>query len=91
LVSNALDAAEAAGLPPRVSVRVDQTAGGDRFSVADAGPGIPWAVVESSLDYTTRTTDKAYYVSPTRGRQGNALKTLWAPRSSPEAAARPGL
>jgi hypothetical protein len=30
------------------------------------------------LDFSTRTSDKAAYVSPTRGAQGNALKTVLA-------------
>jgi DNA topoisomerase VI subunit B len=75
LVGNALDAAETVpGLTPEVTVTVD----GDTLAVADNGPGIPPEVVRDSLDYRIRVTDKAFYVSPTRGRQGNALKTVWA-------------
>src|SRR5262249_45593510 len=46
--------------------------------VLDNGPGIPASVVERSLDYSVRVSNKAYYVSPTRGQLGNALKCAWA-------------
>ena len=36
------------------------------------------ATLERSLDYMVRVSDKANYVSPTRGQLGNALKCLWA-------------
>ena len=74
VIDNGLDAAEDAGRPPEVEVRI----GSDGFTVADNGPGIRPEVVAGSLDFTTRTTDKALYVAPTRGRQGNAMKTIWA-------------
>jgi hypothetical protein len=32
--------------------------------------------VEKVLDYNVRVSDKAVYRSPTRGAQGNALKTV---------------
>jgi DNA topoisomerase VI subunit B len=50
----------------------------DAFSVQDNGPGLPAEVLARSLDYTVRVSDKAYYVSPTRGQLGNALKCVWA-------------
>jgi hypothetical protein len=34
--------------------------------------------VSRILDYSTRTSDKQAYISPTRGAQGNALKTIMA-------------
>lgn len=74
MVDNGLDAAEAAGRAPIIDV----TTGPGTLRVADNGIGIAAAIVRSSLDYSTRTSDKAAYVSPTRGQLGNALKALWA-------------
>ena len=44
----------------------------------DNGPGIAPETVASILDFTTRTSSREAYVSPTRGAQGNALKTILA-------------
>lgn len=74
LIDNALDACEMAGTPPDIEVQVDA----DSFSVQDNGPGLPEATMLRSMDYLVRVSDKAYYVSPTRGQMGNALKGLWA-------------
>jgi hypothetical protein len=74
LLDNALDICEQAGVEPEI--RVEFT--GDSLAITDNGPGIPPAVVERILDLATRTSDKAAYVSPTRGSQGNALKTVLA-------------
>lgn len=74
LLDNALDACEVAGIAPAVRVAI----GDDWFSVQDNGPGIPVDTITGSLDYSKRVSDKALYVSPTRGQLGNALKTLWA-------------
>ena len=73
LIDNALDAADNAGIAPVLSVELS----GDFFTVADNGPGLPLAMLEGSLDYSARVSDKLGYVSPSRGQQGNALKTLW--------------
>jgi DNA topoisomerase VI subunit B len=74
LIDNALDAAESAGIGPAVRVTVEP----DSLTVQDNGPGLPAGVLERSLDYTVRVSDKAHYVSPTRGQLGNALKCVWA-------------
>jgi DNA topoisomerase VI subunit B len=74
LIDNALDACEAAQVAPEITV----TLAPDALTVADNGPGLPHVVLERSLDYLVRISDKAYYVSPTRGQLGNALKGLWA-------------
>jgi DNA topoisomerase VI subunit B len=74
LIDNALDACENAGVTPRIRVVVEP----DLVTVEDNGPGIRPEVVERSLDYAVRVSDKAYYVSPTRGQLGNALKCVWA-------------
>jgi DNA topoisomerase VI subunit B len=73
LIDNALDAAEAHG-PPCIEV----TVGEDGFTVADNGPGLPAKIIEESLDYNVRVSDKSLYVTPTRGQLGNALKCVWA-------------
>jgi DNA topoisomerase VI subunit B len=46
------------------------------LAVEDNGPGLaPWAV-QRILNFDTRTSDKTVYRAPTRGAQGNALKTI---------------
>jgi DNA topoisomerase VI subunit B len=74
LLDNALDACEDARLAPEVSVTVDNRG----ITVEDNGPGIPAATVAGTLDFAVRVSDKEAYVSPTRGAQGNALKTILA-------------
>src|SRR5215211_2753623 len=78
LIDNSLDACEAAGAPPQITVAVidDGSPSAIRLSVSDNGPGIPSDVVRRMLDYNVRVSDKAAYRSPTRGAQGNALKTV---------------
>jgi hypothetical protein len=74
LLDNALDACEESGVAPAIDVKVD----GGGITVADNGPGIPATTVASILDYSTRTSSREAYVSPTRGAQGNALSTVFA-------------
>jgi DNA topoisomerase VI subunit B len=74
LLDNALDACEDAGTLPEIVV----TIASDRIAVADNGPGLPAVVVERILDYGVRVSSKDAYVSPSRGAQGNALKTVLA-------------
>ena len=74
LVDNSLDACEQAGVAPAVNVDFR----GQSVTVSDNGPGIAADVIRKVLDFSTRTSDKQAYVSPTRGAQGNALKTLLA-------------
>lgn len=74
LIDNALDACESAGIAPQIVITIEE----DAVSVADNGPGLPLTVLERSLDYLVRVSDKSYYVSPTRGQLGNALKCVWA-------------
>src|SRR5262249_34920279 len=74
LLDNALDACEDASVAPEVGVKVD--AGG--ITVADNGPGLPPETVAGVLDFSVRASSREAYLSPTRGAQGNALKTLIA-------------
>jgi DNA topoisomerase VI subunit B len=76
LVDNSLDACETAGVVPVVGVKVEREDDLVRLSISDNGPGIPAEVVRKVLDYNIRVSDKAAYRSPTRGAQGNALKTV---------------
>lgn len=76
LIDNALDACEAAGVAPKVRVAVERRGDDLRITVADNGPGLPADVLARILDFGTLTSDKAAYRSPTRGAQGNALKTV---------------
>ena len=50
----------------------------ERSIVTDNGPGIPEKTVEALLDFSVRVSSREAYVSPTRGAQGNALKTVIA-------------
>ena len=70
MIDNGLDACEEAGIAPIITIDVH----GENCVISDNGPGIPASVI----DYSIRTSSREAYVSPTRGAQGNALKTLLA-------------
>jgi DNA topoisomerase VI subunit B len=74
LFDNALDACEEAEAAPDITVNVEQ----DKIIVQDNANGIDATTIESILDYTIRVSSREAYVSPTRGAQGNALKTILA-------------
>jgi DNA topoisomerase VI subunit B len=74
LTDNAIDACEEAGIAPEITVTVDEAG----ITVADNGPGIPPETVKHALDFAVRVSSREAYVSPTRGAQGNALKTVIA-------------
>jgi DNA topoisomerase VI subunit B len=76
LVDNAADACEEAEIAPEIEVRINTTTG--EISVADNGPGIRPEIVAAILDYSVRVSSREAYVSPSRGQQGNAMKTLIA-------------
>jgi DNA topoisomerase VI subunit B len=75
---NALDACEEAGIAPVILVEVSTRAGEAMISVTDNGPGLAPETVDDILDFSTRTSSREAYCSPTRGAQGNALKTIVA-------------
>src|SRR5215831_1378261 len=74
LFDNALDAAEEAEVAPEITIIVDS----GTIIIADNAGGIDTETIESILDYTIRVSSREAYVSPTRGAQGNALKTILA-------------
>jgi DNA topoisomerase VI subunit B len=74
LVDNAIDAAEEAGIAPVIQVEVADNS----ITITDNGPGIPAETVAGVLDFSVRVSSREAYVSPTRGAQGNALKTIVA-------------
>src|SRR4051812_46371413 len=74
LLDNANDACEEAGIAPVIAVEVDD----DGILVSDNGPGLPAETIEGVLDFSIRVSSREAYVSPTRGAQGNALKTILA-------------
>ena len=74
LVDNSLDAAEEAEVAPVISIAVTE----DRIVIEDNAGGIDAETIASVLDYTIRVSSREAYVSPTRGAQGNALKTILA-------------
>ena len=87
LIDNALDACETGVVAPHVVVEVEAqqahyTDGTSRddglieITITDNGTGMPPDTVRKVLNFDTRTSDKAAYRSPTRGAQGNALKTV---------------
>ena len=65
---NGLGGCEMAGVAPEIEITVERNS----FSVRDNGPGLPESTMLRSMDYLVRVSDKAYYVSPTRGQIGNA-------------------
>jgi DNA topoisomerase VI subunit B len=73
-MDNALDACEEAGISPEVTVTVDEHG----ITIGDNGQGIPAETVNGILDYAVRVSSREAYVSPTRGAQGNAMKTILA-------------
>jgi DNA topoisomerase VI subunit B len=74
LTDNALDAAEEHEIAPVVFITVSTKRG--TIIIDDNGPGFPAATIASVLDYSIRVSSNEAYVSPTRGQQGNALKTI---------------
>jgi hypothetical protein len=73
LTDNALDAAEARGRDPVIAVML-----ADSLQVTDNGGGLSAPDFKRILEYSTVTSDKANYVSPSRGQMGNAMKCLLA-------------
>jgi DNA topoisomerase VI subunit B len=73
---NAIDACEEAGIAPEILITVSTKPG--EITIEDNGPGLSAQTVQAVLDYTVRASTREAYVSPSRGAQGNALKTIVA-------------
>jgi DNA topoisomerase VI subunit B len=78
LADNAIDACEEAGVAPVVKITIVAGKRGKptRVIIEDNGPGIPAETITGIIDYNIRISSREAYISPTRGRQGNALKTI---------------
>jgi len=76
LIDNSLDSCETVGVEPVIHIGYAVTDTRMRICVSDNGGGMSDAVIKSILNFDTRTSDKAAYKAPTRGQQGNALKTI---------------
>ncbi len=84
LVDNGIDACEEAGITPSIKVTITtgnaksrrRAAKPTRIVFEDNGPGIPPEIIGGILDYNKRVSSREAYISPTRGRQGNALKSI---------------
>jgi hypothetical protein len=78
LVDNGIDACEEAEIAPVIKVTIATGKSGrpTRIVIEDNGPGIPPTTVTGIIDYNVRVSSREAYISPTRGRQGNALKTI---------------
>jgi len=78
LLDNALDGAESAGTAPIIDIGARTDDEVTFVTVSDNGGGITPATVADLCDFNMLVSDKARYRGPTRGAQGNALKTIVA-------------
>ena len=76
LIDNALDACESIGIDPVIHIGYAVAHNRLLIAVSDNGAGMSEDVIKKTLNFNTRTSDKAAYKSPTRGAQGNAFKTI---------------
>jgi hypothetical protein len=77
LMDNAFDACETARVAPEVFLGSSRSPGEIQITVSNNADGIPPDTVRGALDFNVLVSDKAAYRSPTRGAQGNALKTVF--------------
>lgn len=76
LLDNALDACERANVAPEIYVESLFTADALTLTVADNGDGMPLAIIRGLERWNECNSTNIGYRSPTRGQQGNALKTI---------------
>ena len=76
LLDNALDAAESLDGQPEIALTISDDGESVVITVTDNGPGMAPVLIDQVLDFSVLVSDKAAYRSPTRGLQGNALKTI---------------
>jgi DNA topoisomerase VI subunit B len=78
LLDNACDGCEKVPVAPCLTLGVAYpTPDLVALTVEDNGCGLEPETVQRILNFATRSSDKAAYRSPTRGAQGNALKTVF--------------
>ena len=77
LIDNALDAAESAGVAPEIEITANHDGEHIFLTVSDNGPGLPAETLDRTLDFNVRASTNSHYRAPTRGLQGNALKTVF--------------
>ena len=83
LTDNSINACEETEIVPVIGVTIKRGEEAPRLKLAriiieDNGPGIAPSIISKITDYTVRCSSREAYISPTRGRQGNALKTILA-------------
>jgi hypothetical protein len=84
LVDNGIDACEEAEVAPSIKVTITtghaksrrRAAKPTRIVFEDNGPGIRPETIAGIINYNERCSSREAYISPTRGRQGNALKSI---------------
>ncbi len=84
LVDNGIDACEEKNIAPVIKITITtgnaksrrRAAKPTRIVFEDNGPGIPPETITGIIDYNKRISSREAYISPTRGRQGNALKSI---------------
>ena len=76
IFDNGLDTSESVGNDPEIEIGFATSKQRLRLCIRDNGSGINPELLEKIVNYETRTSDKAAYKSPSRGAQGNALKTI---------------
>jgi DNA topoisomerase VI subunit B len=74
LTDNILDACEESEVAPNIVIGVSK----NTIVITDNGPGIAAKTVTDILKWEYRVSSREAYVAPTRGAQGNALKTIIA-------------
>ncbi|ORC29907.1 hypothetical protein B4O97_18675 [Marispirochaeta aestuarii] len=72
LIDNALDECKKQRIQPRINILIKES----YFEGSDNGTGIPVSTITKSLDYSISVSDKQFYISPSRGQLGNAMKTI---------------
>jgi hypothetical protein len=78
LIDNALDACEEAEVAPEIAIAVSKAGDKHVIVIEDNAGGLDAGIIKDVLDYTIRVSSREAYASPTRGAQGNALKTILA-------------
>jgi DNA topoisomerase VI subunit B len=76
LLDNSLDACETMRVEPDIVLGYAFSEDRMRIAVSDNGGGLGSEVIRKIMDFTSRTSDKIAYKEPSRGLQGNALKTI---------------